>query len=598
MSGYKVSLVFPPHLWDDVHYVTPPIGLMSIGSLLEQAGMDVSVCDFIYLMRSGRIKGDKNVYKNAADYILETNPDAVGFYTHSATYPTCLNVARRIKNRRPGVKIVFGGHASAFLDVSTLQEFPWVDCVCRGEGEISGPRLFSALRDGSDLSQVRGVTYRTDNAEIVRNDDEDLIEDLDTLPTPALHLVPPLEEYRALGETLTVLIESGRGCTYNCVFCSSCRLWRHKVRYKSLERVMKDIQFYQQYRPDEFYLIHDFFTFDEQYVKDFCQALHDNDLRINWECRCRLNVSAETLIQMKEAGCSSVLYGVESGSQKMLKIMRKRIRFEDVYSTIRATIEAGIVPSLSFVVGLKEETIDDLNETLHLILMSELIGDCYPFVQIISPLPGTPIVKNYSHDFVLRKKCTAFSVGIEYDDGERLAEDQQLIEDYPAIFTSFYNIDAQVDIDYLREISRAFCVIQQLFAYIYFAYTEEHGITEIELYNLWRGWVLDNTHVNIGDIDSVTDREIWGLFDAFLAQDPVVGGNRLLRNLHRYSSSRYRLITCDEESAELSVEFDTNISSIIRGIRAHGDHVSTEDTREELLMRKNGFDIAIYKVTR
>lgn len=595
--AYRVCLVFPPHMRDDVHYVTPPLGLLSIGAALEQAELDVSIVDFVFMLRKGTLAGDGQVYENAVTCILNQNPDAVAFYTQCVTYPTCVNMAKMLKERRPEMTVVFGGHNSSFLDIETLQEFGSVDCVCRGEGEISAVNLFSALRDGSDLGRVRGITYRTGNSEIVRTEDEDLIADLDTLPMPALHLVPNLQEYRALGQTLTVLIESGRGCSYNCIFCSNCRLWKRKVRHKSIARVIEEIKFYQAYSPDEYYLVHDFFTAKEQYVKDFCQALRDNNLSIEWNCRCRLNVPAETLKLMRDTGCTRLLYGVESGSKKILDVMNKRIRFDDVYSSIRKTIEAGIIPSLSFVVGLPEEDISDLNETLHLILMSELIGNCYPFMQIISPLPGTPVVENYAHYFRLYSS-TAFSDGIEYNDGERLEQDAELIERHPLIFSSFYNIEPQIELGYLREIARAFVVVQQLFAYVYFAYIQRRRLTEIELYNMWRSWVLATKKVDLAKIDEVSDRQLWDFFSQFLAQDATVQSDPLLRNLAKYSAARHELITCDEDAKEVFVEFDITISAAIRDLRMHCEQVFYESVPEELLMRKNGYDVSIFKIRR
>ena len=310
MNKDVVCLVFPPHMRIDAYYVTPPLGLLSIGAALEERGINVVVKDLIFKMRNGELDSDKDIYDNSVDEIMKCNPRIVCFSTQCVTYPTCINIAKRIKKIDSTIKIVFGGHNSSFLDEDTLKEFSFVDCVARGEGEIIMPNLLEALLENRSLSDVKGITYSHDGI-IIRNEDEELIQDLDTLPFPAYHLVNSMDEYKALGETMTVLIESGRGCVYNCIFCSNCILWHRTVRYKSIKKVIEEIKQLEKYHPDEYYLVHDFFTFDENYVKDFCTELKKNNLNIKWNCRCRLNVSIETLQMMKAAGCERLLYGVE-----------------------------------------------------------------------------------------------------------------------------------------------------------------------------------------------------------------------------------------------------------------------------------------------
>lgn len=594
MDSFKVSMIFPPHMRDDVYYCTPPIGILSIAAMLEKEDIKVNVFDFVYMIRNGDIKGDKNIYNNAVKMILDSKPDVVGFYTQCVTYPTCINMAKKIKEKRPDIKILFGGHNSSFLDIETLSEFNFVDFVSRGEGEISAVNLIKAIRDDLNYSTVNGITYRNEQGRVIRNKDEKLIEDLDSLPIPALHLVPSLEEYRKKGETLTILIESGRGCIYNCIFCSNCRLWNHKVRYKSIKKVIEEIKYYHEFNPDEYYLVHDFFTYDEKYVQEFCDSLKESNLEIKWNCRCRLNVSVETLKKMRKTGCERLLYGVESGSPKMLQVMHKSIRFEDVYESIKRTIEAGILPSLSFVIGLKEETVEDLNMTLNLILKAELIGDCYPFMQIISPLPGTPVVENYSYDLRL-ETSTAFSRGIEYDGGSRLPEDQRLIEEYPKMFSSFYNVNAQIDLTYLHEISRAFCVIQQMFAYIYFEYEKIRNLKEIEVYNIWRSWVYATQKIDLKKIDNLTDRDIWNLFDIFLAEDEIINNSIFLTNLYQYSHVRKELIVSDYENDEAFAEFDINVSEVIQKLKKHDDNIIIVHQKEKVLFKKQKYQISVYK---
>lgn len=613
----KVCLVFPPHMRIDAYYVTPPIGLLSIAAVLEKNDIEVEVQDHIYLLRKELLHENETINEASANLVLKSKSDIVGFSTQCVTYPTCLNMAKKIKKANPEVITVFGGHNSSFLDVETLEKFPYVDVIVRGEGEVTFLNLVRALQNNELLQNVKGITYRCGD-EIVRNEDEELIKDLDSLPIPAYHLVDSLECYRKLGTTLTMLIESGRGCSYNCVFCSNCRLWQRKVRYKSVERVIEEILYHEENnKPDEYYLVHDFFTHSIQYVRDFCNQVIDKGLDIKWNCRCRLNVDKETMFLMKKAGCERLLYGVESGSEKILKFMNKRIEFNKMFDSIRTTIEAGIIPSLSFVMGLPEETLDDVNDTLRLILKSELIGNCYPFMQMISPLPGTPLLENYSRELEFITP-TAFSKGIEYDRGHWIEEDRKLIEQFPELFSAFYNIKNKYeDITFVYEVARNYCMIMEMFAHVYFCLVDELNITELELYKEWRKWLMEEQKFSEKDIAEMGRSSVWINFDRFL--ECFIGPNEKLKSmflfdLYRYQKNRYQLLAMKSDGSEevgkpqvygsdkyeinqnVAVEeFDYDITKILTDLRSH--RIGTY-SREKcyLLMQRIGYNVKIQSI--
>ncbi len=584
-----VCLVFPPHMRIDAYYVTPPLGLLLLGASLEKRGFNVVVKDLIFEMRRGNLKSDTHIYDNSVKEIMKCNPRIVGISTQCVTYPTCINIAKRIKQIDPTIKIIFGGHNSSFLDEDTLRKFQCVDAVARGEGEVVMPNLIDALLNNKDLAPIKGITYRHNN-EIIRNEDEELIQNLDELPFPAYHLVNSMEEYKALGETMTILIESGRGCVFNCIFCSNCNLWHRKVRYKSIKRVIEEIKQLEEFHPDEYYLVHDFFTFNEDYVREFCRELKKNNLNIKWNCRCRLNVSVETLKAMKDAGCERLLYGVESGSEKVLKIMKKNIKFDHVYDSIRKTIESGIIPSLSFVVGVPGEELEDLSKTLHLILMAQMVGNCYPFMQILSPLPGTFVSENYSKDLYLWKG-NAFSRGIEYDDGIRLKEDMDLILQYPQMFCSFYNVKSDVEIDYLNEISKVYCVIIEMFSYAYYAYCMKKGLTEIELYNIWREWARTE---GIENIENMSKRDIWECFDKFMMKKFDLDIE--MHNLIKYIHVRYIIQIENKENFKMQEEFDIDMMALMKHFQEHKyEEYQLSSEKTVLLLIKDGYNIKTYQ---
>lgn len=496
MTGVRVALVFPPFV-DENYYVTPPLGLLSIAACLERAGHDVRVHDQILMLQRGDFGrgapagtwANPRIYDACAEDIAAARPDVVGFSTQCATYPPSLNIARRVRALLPDAFIVFGGHNASFLDRETLERFPYVDAAARGEGEVTAVELAGAIAGGSALREVAGLTWRDRGGSAIRNPDRPFIADLDDLPFPAYHLVPPLYEYRALGNRCTALVDSGRGCSFNCIFCSNCRLWRHKVRYRSIPSIVREIARLVEMGAEEVYLVHDFFTADRDKVLEFCHLLVDAGMKVEWQCRCRISGMDRGLLEtMHAAGCTRLLYGVESGSPATLRFIRKQVDFTRVFRTIRDTVAADIRPSLAFVMGFPSETRRDIDQTLRQILRCQMLGRGFAFINLVTPLPGTELARDYADRFVLAVP-TAFSTGLEFHRGLRLEEDELLIRAHPGIFSSFYNItNDEVPMALLGELTSLFCPLTQAFSYSFTLLADALGWGPLTLFERWLAW--------------------------------------------------------------------------------------------------------------
>jgi len=247
---------------------------------------------------------------------------------------------------------------------------------------------------------------------------------------------------------------------------------------------------------------------------------------------------------MKKSGCIRLLFGVESGSEKLLKYMHKKIDFNNMYNIIRETIKNGIQPSLSFVMGLPEETMDDVLDTLKLILKCNLIGDCFPFMQVLSPLPGTPVLEKCDFELT-RLVSTAFSNGIEFNNGNLLEEDTKLILKYPKIFSVFFNIPNKYEnINFISELSKNYCLIVGMFPYIYFYLTIELGLNEIELYLKWKKWLISTKNVPEKLIANLDRSKLWGYFFDFLS-DSITNQKQLtyevIPDLFKYQAMFYKV---------------------------------------------------------
>ncbi|MFC3695578.1 B12-binding domain-containing radical SAM protein [Chenggangzhangella methanolivorans] len=523
--GWRVALVYPP--FDDkrdrsAYYLAPPLGLLYLASYLEKEGHVVEIHDQIFELKSGALQADCTLYRQCSERILRTSPDVVCFSTQCTTSPGAVNIARLIKKERQDIPVIFGGHDVSFIADRYLRSFPEIDFVLAGEAELSLPALIAALQDGLDTAWIPGLfARRTENisssAVPARR-----IRELDELLQPALHLVAPLSEYFFHSRQPTILVDSGRGCAFSCEFCQTTLLNGTKVRYRGVPSLVAELADYRQkYGPYEAYFVHDLFTARRDFVESLCDALIEVDLGITWQCRCRLDqVDRPLLEKMARAGCRMLLYGVESGSPETLARMNKRAKVSHpkaIVERVGWTVEAGIFPSLSMVVGTPEETLGDLDATMALAHAFVRLGSVNAFIQLMSPLPGTALAARVEHRFAYHgsNAPTAFSQGIEFLSGQRLAEDEMLIQEHPDIFQSFQAVvPDHGDLDLCIDISLTYCKLLEIYQRSFGRLAELAGLTHLGLFRAWRdGWL---TVCRAGNLAGQRDHDIWNAFERFI----------------------------------------------------------------------------------
>jgi len=438
----RITLVFPPFYLQSL-YNLPPLGLLNLAAILRPAGHEVSVLDLVLAIRLKTLSPGASIYEDSAGIILREDPDLVAFSAQCATLPGVIRIAEILKRKRPGVRIVVGGHDVSFIDERALERFPWIDAVVRGEGEVTLRELAAAFANEADGAGIQGVTWRQGSS-IVRNPDRALIENLDELPMPDYSLVPGMDVYRdACGIPRAIaILEAGRGCPHQCVYCSESALWRRRSRTFSIPRIVQEML---RLRDDSgaecFLLAYDQFTADRDFVEGFCHAVLEAGLNATpWYCISRLDSVDRPLLRlMREAGCESMCYGIDSGSERTLAFIGKRIDEGILYQRVQETTDEGMVPTLSFVIGFPEEEREDIDKTLNLALKTGIQGNSNPLLQMPTVLPGTELHRRYGERLV-RAADTYFSLGLEFDDGRRLKDDSRLIESAPLIFSGFHNL--------------------------------------------------------------------------------------------------------------------------------------------------------------
>ena len=371
-------LVVPPYALEE--YPLPPLSLSYLSGSLLAHGFEVEILDLLTSKASpAKIRRKLQQYQ----------PQIVGTTGVTMTFPAAARILRVCKEFDPGITTVMGGPHVSFAAEDTFHRAPWIDIVAAGEGDVTVVELASALDRGADIGKVAGL-YINRNGKVTKTAPRPLIDNLDELPFPARHLLP-LSKYHALGAACSVV--SSRGCPYGCIFCTTPRMYGRKVRFRQPHLVVDEIEvIYREYGFSQISVVDDTFTLNHPHATELCRELIRRHLPVKWSIFSRVDtLTPELLDLMREAGCTCMLFGVESGNQEVLNSIKKGITPEKVRNGVRMATEAGIGSFASFILGLPGETPERARETLALAMeLAERWGTQYGF-HYLSPFPGTEL---------------------------------------------------------------------------------------------------------------------------------------------------------------------------------------------------------------
>ncbi len=366
--------------------VLTPYSLLQIGSLLEPEVEHVELIDANALNLS---------YEQLKKRMERIDYDVLIFKFIAEAFDNDMKVAEISKKLKPNAKTVGICYVLRKVAKEVMAEAPYLDIYIKSEYEVTTPNV---IRNIKDIPNVKGIAYQ-DKGKIIENKDEEPMSDWDSLPIPAFHLLPSLDPYYISvnhGKPFSVVYTS-KGCPYNCLYCNVAQT---KLRLKSVDRIMKEIDYLKKnYSIKTISFFDETFTLDKDRVLEICKRI--KEYKIKWYCNTRTNlVTPELLKNMREAGCKAISFGIESGSQKILDNASKRNTVEQNANAIKWASIAGIKTHCSFIFGLPGETEETINETLQFI--RKTLPNSIEF-NVATPYPGTRFTEYAKKNGLIKK---------------------------------------------------------------------------------------------------------------------------------------------------------------------------------------------------
>jgi len=415
-----------------------PVGIVTIGTFLNKAGYEVVVYDADYNENPQHMdyallpqfypeyltsfqNQSHPVWVEVKDTIASVCPDIVGISIWTTYAASAFHVAKLCKEVAPNCVVVMGGpHATVKAD-EILKISSKVDYVVRGDGEIAMLEIAKQVSSGrNSILAIPGLSFRNKNI-VVHNPSQQVINDLELFPFPDRSLL--MNENRYTSEDMG-LIMSSRGCPYACSYCAT---HTRRVSYRPIDHVVDEIKLVKEkYGTILFSFKDDSFTVNKKRVEQFCDKLIAEKLKINWECNTRVDLIGEDILRkMKKAGCNSIKVGIESGSERILKKMNKRITLDQIKNAAKLLTKSGIFWTGYFMMGTPGETVDEIYQTLD--IMHEIEPD-FASISVYAPFPGTQM----------------FSEGIE----KGLVKPEMMLKDfYTTLPNDYYKLDPRRQVE-------------------------------------------------------------------------------------------------------------------------------------------------------
>jgi anaerobic magnesium-protoporphyrin IX monomethyl ester cyclase len=380
MATKKILLIYPCYTYPRKN---PPMGLAYIAGYLENNQRPVEILDFNIL---------SDAQQQMEQMILANEVLYVGISFMTSQFDSTRNIAKIIKSLDENLPIIVGGPHASSIPEQTLVEIHEVDVVCVGEGEEVSLELARFIENHRKLNDIKGIVFREAGV-IINTGCRKLIEDINTLPFPAWHLLD-LYKYSVMsgGGKLnlpTFVLLSSRGCPSNCIFCDSHSVFDRKFRARSAENIFAEVEYlHKNYGMVQFDFVDDLITLKKNRIIRFCKLLQESKVDYSWMANARVNtVDSDMLKFMAKAGCVRIDLGVESGDPEVRKRAHKNVTNEQIINAHKNAQRFGITTSTFLMVGNLGEDLNSVKMTAELML--DIAMDTN--VAIACPYPGTEL---------------------------------------------------------------------------------------------------------------------------------------------------------------------------------------------------------------
>jgi len=377
-----------------------PYGCLSLISVLREKGYEVDFRDYQFNDYT-----DPSKIENILEFL--NNPaDIIAISCLSKELPYAVFLCYELKKKYPYKKIILGGNGPSGVAGRLMEEFPFIDFVVTGEGELTLTELLSAMEGHGDYGEVNGMVYRKDGAVLVTPERE-RIRDLDSLPLPAYDCVN-MENYEE------IYISCSRGCPFRCTFCSQSYFWKGKMIYRGFEKIFQELDLVLKYKPHcTISLSDNIFGHKKEDLRKFYEEYRRRNYTFKVNMARRLDdVDDEVLHMAKEMNCQAILYGVESASIPVLKKIKKNYR-ADAKEVILKTADR-VETFASFIFNYPFETIHDFLDTMNFIYELLHIPTAYHLaihLHYLAPIPETEILEEYPENLIYREFANVLTTG-------------------------------------------------------------------------------------------------------------------------------------------------------------------------------------------
>ena len=397
MSDTDIVFINPPLSQEERYGVkfkaggqTPPTGLALLAAICRNKDYTVNIIDAPALNLS---------IKSILTEIKFHNPKYVGITSSTIAIYNVKELALEIKKQNPDIKIILGGAHITAVPEETIERMGWFfDIAVIGEADITILELIDALEHNKPLKQVKGIAYK-ENDRLIFTEKREILMNLDSLPLPAWDLLPDLAKYytppaHTVKRFPAALLVTSRGCSGSCTFCDRS-VFGNRLRGHSADYIINMIKHLKKnYGIKEIQFRDDNLLVFKNTVTKLCERLIKEKINIIWSCTGRIDsVNIDYLKLLKKAGCWQIWYGIESGCDRVLKVMKKNINVEKIRKVVNDTHNVGISVGGFFILGTQTETEDEIKQTIKFMLELPIDEFHYSF---LVPFPGSEIYKTAS----------------------------------------------------------------------------------------------------------------------------------------------------------------------------------------------------------